>query len=277
MRFRRALFVPILVLAGSAVPLQAQQIRGRAVDEPSRRGVRDLMVTVLAEDSVVVQTVTTDTAGFFRARTGSGRFTLIVEGIGYTSQRREISVDGEDVTIPAFVLHVDVVELDSLEATGRRRPAVAPVGFARAAHLLSADKLAQLDRRGTTLLAAVRHFNGLHIRQFRDNSGHSRSCVEARRAIKPMQPDTVLTRNRVRRTMQQSPCEWIVIVVDGLVTSDPEEVFRTQQNLSDYESIEFASPVDAGGRYGIEASSRGALVLWSRGRGPHVDPARIVR
>lgn len=276
MRARHAIFLALSGVVASSGLVHAQQIRGRVVDEPSRRGIGDLMVMVLAQDNTLVGNVSTDAQGFFQARTGPGRFTIVVQGIGYAPARRAVAVGSSDLTIPAFVLDIDAVELDSVSATARRAPAVAPVGFARSAHILAAEKLADLERRGVTLLHALRQFNGLHIRQMRDETGHNRVCVEARRAIQPLRPETLATRSRLRRNVQQIRCEWIVVVIDGLVSSDPEPILRAQ-GLTDYESVEFASPVDAGMRWGMEASSRGALVLWSRGRGPHVDASRNIR
>lgn len=276
MRARPLIIATLVGLSGSSNLVSAQQINGRVVDEPARRGIADMMVIVLREDSAVVRTVTTDAQGFFQARTGPGRFTVVVQGIGYAPAQRAVTVGSNDLTIPAIVLEIDAVELDSVSATTRRAPAVAPVGFARAAHILAAEKLADLDRRGVTLLHALRQFNGLHIRQMRDETGHNRLCVEARRAIQPLRAETLATRSRLRRNVQQIRCEWIVVVIDGLVSSDPEPILRAQ-GLTDYESVEFASPVDAGMRWGIEASSRGALVLWSRGRGPHVSSGRNIR
>jgi hypothetical protein len=44
--------------------------------------------------------------------------------------------------------------------------------------------------------------------------------------------------------------------------------------LADYESIEYLTPVEAGHRYGMQASAKGAIVIWTRGRGPNASVAR---
>jgi hypothetical protein len=69
-------------------------------------------------------------------------------------------------------------------------------------------------------------------------------------------------------------CEQLTFVVDGVVL-DAESVkpILRSANVQDYESVEYLTPVEAGYRYGLGASS-GAIVMWSRGRGPHVSDAR---
>jgi hypothetical protein len=68
-------------------------------------------------------------------------------------------------------------------------------------------------------------------------------------------------------------CEPVVLVIDGVVTGDPHEPLRSFR-LSDMESVELLQPTDAGLQYGLDASANGALVIWTRGRGPHRSEAR---
>jgi hypothetical protein len=44
--------------------------------------------------------------------------------------------------------------------------------------------------------------------------------------------------------------------------------------MQNIESFEYLSPVEAGQQYGLDASANGALVIWTRGRGPHKSPDR---
>ena len=73
-------------------------------------------------------------------------------------------------------------------------------------------------------------------------------------------------------------CNMVAIVIDGvsIYMKDAQAVliFVSSLNLHHFESMEYLSPVDAGTRYGLDASARGALVLWHRGMGPYRSEAR---
>jgi hypothetical protein len=45
-------------------------------------------------------------------------------------------------------------------------------------------------------------------------------------------------------------------------------------SVRELESVEYLNPLDAGLRYGNRAAQSGALVMWSRGQGPHKSPSR---
>jgi hypothetical protein len=69
----------------------------------------------------------------------------------------------------------------------------------------------------------------------------------------------------------------VAIVINGVNTGmDGESALLFFQSLQvpDWESIEYVAPIDAGVQYGMLAGERGALVLWSRGMGPHASEAR---
>ena len=69
----------------------------------------------------------------------------------------------------------------------------------------------------------------------------------------------------------------VAIIIDGVDTGmDGEEALRFVRALQvrDFESLEFLSQLDAGVRYGLRAGDRGALLLWTRGIGPHQSKAR---
>jgi hypothetical protein len=71
-------------------------------------------------------------------------------------------------------------------------------------------------------------------------------------------------------------CDCVALVIDGIAIGDSESTVRTL-DLAMFESVEFFTPVEAGTRFGMQASATGALVLWSRGRGPHVSDERNKR
>jgi hypothetical protein len=68
----------------------------------------------------------------------------------------------------------------------------------------------------------------------------------------------------------------VVLVIDGIVMAHGPILVRQtlSEPLSNWESVQYLTPVEAGSRFGLDASARGALLLWSRGRGPHVSEDR---
>jgi hypothetical protein len=69
-----------------------------------------------------------------------------------------------------------------------------------------------------------------------------------------------------------SQCQMVEVFLDGMAVGLAPELLQALP-LMDLESVEFFHPFQAG-QWGYEASIYGALVLWTRGRGPHADAAR---
>lgn len=273
--------IPLIVfmlLVFAAVPLSAQSIRGRVVNERSRQAVRDAAVSLLNAAGGVVAEAGTDDNGFFTMKAPSGgTYTLVVVQAGFAQHRAEVTVKATGETlIPAVVLEADVYELDPIEAEARARRtegAAPAAGFQRSSHIVAGDRLATLERQGGTLMTAVKEMSSLRTREFMDPNGVSSTCVESIRSAP--------TGLQVGGTMMGgnpsggAPCQWIAIVVDGMIVGgDPMRTFREFRYLGDFESVEYLPPAEAGRLYGMGAAATGALVLWSRGRGPHVSDAR---
>jgi hypothetical protein len=164
--------------------------------------------------------------------------------------------------VPAIVLTPEVFELDSIAAEARRSRDPVSVGMTRAAHIVAAGRLALVERQGGTIYTAIREISGVRIEQYADQFGRQVYCVESRRRM-------------VVFNEAESACHWVVLVIDGIVlgSAAAEETLRGVQ-LQDFESVEYATPAEAAQKYGMEAGTNGALVLWSRGRGPHVSDER---
>jgi hypothetical protein len=258
--------------------LTAQEVRGRVVDERTRTGIPDAAVVVADSVGAVVARLGTDDNGFFQVRvSGSGEYAIQVETIGYATQDRVIRVGTRDLTVPAFVMATRAIPLDPLEANVReqRRGRESTTGFRREHHLVSGARLAQFERQGATPITVIRDLGPVRVRQYKTSSGQPRTCIESNRRmdmLTPRQGESTV------QSLRDAPanCQWVVLVVDGIIVIDPETTVRSL-NLQDFESIEYLSPVEAGYQYGLEASSVGAVVFWTRGRGPHVDSRRNVR
>jgi hypothetical protein len=65
-----------------------------------------------------------------------------------------------------------------------------------------------------------------------------------------------------------------VAVVDGVMLGDGSSEFLYQLQAYDVESIQYLPPVEAGLKYGMQASAHGAIEIWTRGKGPHRSDER---
>jgi hypothetical protein len=102
------------------------------------------------------------------------------------------------------------------------------------------------------------------MREFRTPGGRRVTCVESVRRATTFGEQSPGARDCPRH---------VVVVLDGMVVPGPEDLLRTIQ-LEHLESMTYLPPTEAGFRYGTAPSIFGALVLWSRGRGPFVSEER---
>jgi hypothetical protein len=259
------LLVAGFLAIGSLLPLQegaAQGVTARVVDEQSRTAVVGATATLLTADSTAVAQNTTGPDGFFQVSAPEpGTYLLRVEMLGYSSQTRSVVVRETQTSLPAFVLEVSAIAMDTLEVeasrSGIRPPGV--VGFSRPSHLISGERMATLEKSGASFLSAARSLGaGLRFRSVKVGE-RSYTCIES------------------SRRASGRGCNMVAIIVDGVDTGlsgDAALRYVHYLNVYDLESMEYYTPVDAGFRYGMRASARGALVLWTRGRGPHQSKAR---
>ena len=63
----------------------------------------------------------------------------------------------------------------------------------------------------------------------------------------------------------------VAVVLNGFPYYNAPELLA-HATLDNIESVHYLSPTEAGLRYGMEAARTGALVLWTRGRGPYATP-----
>jgi hypothetical protein len=259
----RAGIVITYVLLSSAAQTTAQEIRGRVVDDATRQGLVNATVFLMTPDSAVVQRVGTDSKGFFRLKPGNaGQYAITVELLGYAKARREVVFDGKESTLPAFVLRVAAVPVKPVEATATAEAKTEkPVGFSRSSMVVAGSKMAMLEEAGVPFKSAVRETGSIAVKELNTPRGLV-ICIEA-------------TRRMATFNGPRGGCAYPLLVMDGVVL-DPDAAQNTIRGLqvAELESIEFLPPVEAGQRYGLAASANGALVMWSRGRGPYRDSAR---
>jgi hypothetical protein len=243
-----------LAMVSAVLPdhLVSQVVRGRAVDSATRRGIAEVTITILDRDSRAFSELATDSSGFFTARLAElGEFRFIASRLGFAPDTQVVSLRSADtVGLPAFLLRSSAIPLESVTAEVRARDEAA-VGFARTGHVVAGGGLADLDRQGARLTAVARDIPGLRVVGW---------CIQSTRRFLDMRG--------------AGGC--VVLVIDGIVMAHGPILVRQtlSEPLSNWESVQYLTPVEAGSRFGLDASARGALLLWSRGRGPHVSEDR---
>jgi hypothetical protein len=168
----------------------------------------------------------------------------------------------EVATLPAILLKSTAVPLDTLQVEARARDHRDDLRGPDLTHVLSGARMAQLEKMSVSGPGVIRQLAaGLRVRERSSRS----VCVESTRRYMSMR-DMMTGGN-------SGGCEMVVVVLDGVVVGNGSQLLAGM-NIGHYESIEYVPPVEAGRRYGMEASARGAIVLWTRGFGPHRSEAR---
>jgi hypothetical protein len=247
-----------VVFLAANTSLSAQQVRGRVVDQFNREPLAGVRVSVVDSGNVEQVSAETGRDGFFAIeRIGPGTYTLVVERAGYAARRQPLSIGTEGaVTIPAIVLSPTATVLDTLRAEARARD---DLRSADLTHVIWGARMAQLEKANVSGRGVIRQLAaGLRVREKPSRA----VCVESTRRYISM------------RDIGRSPaCDMVVVVLDGVVIGNGGQLLGGMQ-IGHYESIEYVPPVQAGQRYGMEASAKGAVVLWTRGFGPHRSAAR---
>ena len=261
-------FLPTLVaLALGVQEGRAQEVRARVVDEASRRAVIAAVATLLTTDSVEIARTTTGPDGFFELPAPApGDYLVRVEYPAFAAELRSVKLGSDQLVIPAFVLGVDVITMDTLQVDVDRA-AVTPqgeVGFTRVSHLLSGERMAILEQGGVSIFSAARELGGsIQLKPVKVGE-RVLTCIESRRRMGGFGGSG-------------RACYNVAIIINGVHTGmDGQDALFFFQTLRipDWESIQYLPPTEAGMEHGMLAGERGALVLWSRGMGPFKSQER---
>lgn len=248
---------PALLIAMTQTA-DAQQIRARVIDDATRSAIAGAVV-VATKDNDAFRTQTGPDGFFTLTLRGTGTYAVSLESVGYEKVERTISIDQTGlVTFPAFVLNTVVIPIAGVEATADRKSSGLEVGFNRKLFLAAGAELKKLEHNNVSFLDALRTFGaGLKIRF----TSRSRTpCIESSRGMSAINAG-------------RSVCDMVVIVLDEIMIQDVTGFLRTAR-LEQFESVQYLPPVEAGQLYGMEASATGAIVFWTRGRGPHTSADR---
>jgi hypothetical protein len=249
---------------GEANPDSLAVLQGQLLDAATEEPIVD---AVIALEGIGRQVVT-DHNGYFRI-TGvpAGQHAFLVTRLGYDWRSERITVEaGATVVVElratptAIALEAVVVRVSTPEMRMAKAATQAP-------RVLAGALLGSAQQRAASIEDVIQLFPSLRIRhgQFETALGIERgTCIESSRA---------LMRYAIPERQTELPwCEMIAIVIDGAATVRGTEMI-TMLRLQNVESIEFLPPTGAL-QYGERAALNGALVIWTRGRGPHQDPGR---
>jgi hypothetical protein len=209
----------------------------------------------------------TDVQGRFRFAGLTPRiYTLHVQHLGYGRQSEALEVaGGSDITLNLFLtpraIELEGVTVQARSALERARRA-SPTAF----RAITGGEIRLLEMRGARVADALRErVTGLLIAEgmFSTPEGDSPICIQWSRRNMTIEPGGG----------GRFPfCDMVVLYIDDTRISNPGDVLRGLQ-LTDFESIQLLSPLEAGTRFGLDAA-RGVLLLHTRGRGPYADPPR---
>lgn len=112
----------LLLCCATAVGLQAENVlTGKVLDQATREAIDFANVSVtLSTESVPTAGATTDSDGAFRI-TGlkNGEYTVIVSFMGYSEQKRTVTLSGKAVNIGKIYLSEDTQALQEVEVVGQ--------------------------------------------------------------------------------------------------------------------------------------------------------------
>ena len=204
-------------------------------------------------------------------RLAPGDYELAIEHIGYGRRTLSLRVEpGEeariDLSVPPLPVRLDpiAVTTSALGSELRDRSSSTRVDF------VAGEDMAFAQARAARVPDVLRaYFPSLEVNEgvyatIENPTLEQIVCLESGRRLE---------RLRTPPGVASPFCEMMVVVVDGVPISHSGQYLRGL-TLDVLESIEVLHPLDAGLRYGQAAGNAGALLLWTRGRGPHMSSAR---
>ncbi len=235
------LSAPIAAGAQTAI-----DVPGVVVDVVTGRGIADVALRIEGTD---VSAATDEQGRFVLRGLLMGRWTLLVDHVGYGHHEHELAV-GEGQTIELQIrLASEAIELEPLvvEAETARQRSERAQGSS-----LNVVDRPQIERA----LGTSRHLGdlirqtvpGIRLRQTNNLPG-TNVCLEFRAAA------TISLVNR-------QPCNHPMVLLDGVTVTDPNFLYGTI-GLSNIERIQVIPPGEAGARYGT-GSLYGVILIDTR-------------
>ena len=110
----------IVALLAFSISTFAAQVTGKVIDAGTKQPIDFANVSVLAsEESAPVTGAITDSMGDFVLELKDGKYTLVVSFMGYSEQKREITVAGKPLNVGRISLKEDTQALSEVEVVGQ--------------------------------------------------------------------------------------------------------------------------------------------------------------
>lgn len=112
--------VSIIVLSALVMSTYAAQVTGKVIDYGTKQPIDFANVSVLkSNEQAPIGGTITDAAGGFSLELKDGQYTVVVSFMGYSEQKREITVAGKDVNMGRIQLKEDAHQLQDVEVVGQ--------------------------------------------------------------------------------------------------------------------------------------------------------------
>jgi hypothetical protein len=175
---------------------------------------------------------------FALADVDAGPLELVIDHLAYGASTVTIDVPARQAAVATVWLSPRPIALDGVTVTTNRALEAARRRAPYRLTIFAGRELADAETRGARPIEVLRNAPGVRVR--RDGSielPRARCCA--------------------------------IFVLDGIRVDNPLALMP----LSDIESIEVLPPVEASWRYGL-GGVEGAVVIFTRGKGPYRDPNR---
>lgn len=244
---------------------EAATVEGRLLDAETETPIAGAEVRLTPQGARTL----TDAGGRFRFdRVTPGQTQFAVRRLGYEWESGSVEVLESASMVLELRAAPRAVELDAVVVRASSAEARAARAMTHAPRVMAGARLRLAEERTAPVSEVIRQFPSLSIREGRYETADGVEyglCVEASRAMPRYAAPA-------ERESHYPWCESIAVVVDGIIAIRGLEMLHTLP-IWEVESIEFLPPLGAI-RWGERAAINGALVIWTRGRGPHRDEAR---
>lgn len=110
----------LLLLAVSLPILAGNAVTGKVIDYGTRQAIDFANVSVLKSvDGLPVTGAVSDADGNFSIELADGKYILVVSFMGYTEQKKEVTVAGKPVNVGRIALREDALALQDVEVVGQ--------------------------------------------------------------------------------------------------------------------------------------------------------------
>jgi CarboxypepD_reg-like domain len=253
------------------------RVGGRVVDAESGEPVANAAVRLGTADAAL----TDGTGRFLLVDVRGGEQMLEVDRLGYGTQSTKVNIEGGTAVDLTVRMAARPVELGGIDvATARSAMSRGDPQATISTRVLAGAELQAATERGTRIADLVRDRFPLSVREgnfvtTENDLPRGMVCIEGRRAdrLTIVIEDFALPAAAAAALRGFAFCDMILVVIDGNAVPGGGDVLLGI-TAADFESVEYMPPIEAGARYGLHAGIQGALVLWTRGRGPHARRER---